>query len=82
MSSAISPAIHILAGEKVCIHVMTPTQDGATLASRQTASIASGLLTTGLATIRTGTDSAASNPAAICAECSATVCRTSSPYRP
>ncbi len=79
MSSAMSPGIHILAGEKVCIQAMTPTQVLLALASRQTLSIASGLLTTGLATILTGTGLAASSPAAIWAELSPTWRSTSSP---
>ena len=32
--SASRPAIHILAGEKVCIHAITPTHSGALLTSR------------------------------------------------
>ena len=34
-SSAVSPAIHILAGENVCIHVTSPMQFFALFASRQ-----------------------------------------------
>ena len=33
LRSASSPAIHILAGENVCIHAITPTQRGVALAS-------------------------------------------------
>ena len=34
LASWVSPRIHIFAGEKVCIQVMTPTQSGVALASR------------------------------------------------
>ncbi len=37
-----SPGIHILAGENVCIQAMTPTHPGLALAWRHTSSIASG----------------------------------------
>ena len=49
------PAIHILAGEKVCIQAMRPMQFGAASASRRTWAMSSGVVTTGLTTIRTGT---------------------------
>ena len=48
------PAIHILAGEKVCIQQITPMQFGAALASRHTCKIDSGVVTTGLKTTRIG----------------------------
>ena len=48
------PAIHIFAGEKVCIQVITPTHLSVALASMQVARIASGFLTTGFQTTRTG----------------------------
>ena len=44
--SAASPAIHIFAGENVCIHATTPTHVVAAFASRITARIASGLVAT------------------------------------
>ena len=44
----VKPAIHILAGEKVCIQQTRPTQFSAALASRQTCRIESGVVTTGL----------------------------------
>ena len=43
-----SPAIHIFAGENVCIQATTPTQASAAFASRQTSRIDSAFLTTGL----------------------------------
>ena len=65
------PAIHIFAGEKVCIQVITPTHAGAALASRHICAIASGPLSVGFHTTRTG--SVASRCAAISRECSATL---------
>ena len=44
---AVSPPIHILAGENVCIQAMTPTQAGFALASRNSARIPSASVTTG-----------------------------------
>ncbi len=52
--SAVSPAIHILAGENVCIQAMTPTQLGVAVAARQSSWIDSGVVTTGFETTRTG----------------------------
>ena len=52
--SACRPAIHIRAGENVCIQAMTPTQASAAFASRHAAAIASAEVTTGLSTTRTG----------------------------
>ncbi len=57
---SVRPPIHILAGENVCIQAMTPMQVGLASASRRTAAIASGVVTTGLATMRTGTSAASS----------------------
>jgi len=45
---AFSPAIQFLAGEKVCIQVITPAQFGAALAARHTSWISSGVVSTGL----------------------------------
>ena len=50
---AVSPAIHILAGEKVCIHRIKPAQWAAALASRQTSRIDCGVVTIGLKITRT-----------------------------
>ena len=47
MRSSVRPAIHILAGENVCIQAMTPTQVGDWSASRSMPAIASGVETTG-----------------------------------
>ena len=76
---SVSPAIHILAGEKVCIQAMTPTQSGAASASRRMAAIASGVLTTGFGTTRTGLPASASRWQAIIRAWSSTRSRTSGP---
>ena len=52
MSSAHSPAIHILAGLNVCIQVMIPTTFGATFASRISCRIESRDVSTGFHTTR------------------------------
>ena len=69
---SVRPAIHILAGENVCIQAMTPTQSGALSASRRTAAMPSGVVTTGLATIETGIAADSSRHAAIARACSST----------
>ncbi len=53
-SRTLSPAIHILAGENVCIHAITPTQVSEALASWQIRRIDSALVRTGFHTILTG----------------------------
>ena len=73
------PAIHILAGEKVCIQAMTPMQASSALAASTAARMASRSLRTGFHTIGTGTASASSSQAATCRDCSATRARVSSP---
>ncbi len=50
----LSPPIHILAGEKVCIHATSPMHFGAAFASSITCRISSGVVSTGLKTTRTG----------------------------
>ncbi|CAB4920545.1 unannotated protein [freshwater metagenome] len=79
LRSASRPAIHILAGLKVCIQVMTPMQAALSLASPIARRIAAGSLSTGFQTIRTGTTAASSSVAATRWDCSATCCRVSSP---
>ena len=79
--SALSPAIHIFAGLKVCIHAITPTQRSAAVAARQAAGIPSGDFTTGLNTTRTGIEADSSSPVAMRRAWSATCCSVSSPYR-
>ncbi len=56
MRSSDRPAIHIFAGEKVCIHVMMPAQLSSELASMQSFLMASGVVSTGLNTTSYGTD--------------------------
>ncbi len=53
LASSLSPAIHILAGEKVCIQVITPTHSSLELASRQARRIESALVRTGFQITRT-----------------------------
>src|SRR5689334_8259160 len=52
--SRLNPAIHIFAGEKVCIQVIRPMQFRAEFASRHKSRIASGVVNTGLNTTWTG----------------------------
>src|SRR6185295_7184784 len=75
------PAIHILAGENVCIQVMRPTHASSAFASRHSRRISSGPVSTGLTTTLTGIAGAASRPVTIAAASSATVRRVSGPYR-
>ena len=79
--SASRPAIHILAGENVCIHAITPMQASSALASSAIRRIASELLSTGFQMILTGTCSAAPIARAIWRDCSATWASVSAPYR-
>ena len=51
-SRALSPAIHILAGEKVCIHTTTPAQVSDALASRHIRRMESESVRTGFHTRR------------------------------
>ena len=50
--SAVSPPIHIFAGENVCIHAITPTHASAAFASRHSRRIDSALVTPGVWTTR------------------------------
>src|SRR5262245_10723112 len=79
--SKLKPAIHILAGEKVCIHVTNPTQFFVEFASRHNSRTASGVVNTGLNMTFTGTSFDAPNAAAISRECSATVSNVLGPYK-
>src|SRR5215213_3801757 len=81
LRSKLNPAIHILAGEKVCIQVTSPTQFLVEFASRHNSRIASGVVRTGLKTICTGICADAPKAVAISRECSATVSRVFEPYR-
>ena len=76
---SVNPPIHILAGEKVCIQAMTPTQSGLESASCRTAEMASGVVTTGLATIRTGMSAASSRQRAMWRAFSSTLSSTAAP---
>ena len=78
--SASRPGIHILAGENVCIQATTPMQASAAVASRHTRRMASGVVTTGFQTTRTGTSGDASSASATRRDWSATWRSVSSPY--
>jgi hypothetical protein len=79
--SAISPAIHMRAGEKVCIQVTRPAQRGSLLACRHSARMPSLSVTVGLITSRAGSVPAALRPATICSALAATCCSVLGPYR-
>ncbi len=79
--SAVNPPIHILAGENVCIHAISPTQFAAALASRHSVRMASGVVSSGLNTTFTGIADAAESVAAISCECAATSSSVFGPYR-
>jgi hypothetical protein len=81
LPSAASPAIHILAGENVCIHAITPRQVSSAVASRHTRRIAPASVSTGFHTTSQGISPAPSSRLAICRACPATWRSTSSPYR-
>ena len=81
LRSASSPVIHILAGENVCIHVITPMQSGSALASSITRRIAAASVSTGRPTISADSPPEAESMPWICADCSATWSRVSGPYR-
>src|SRR5512147_2289489 len=79
--NVVRPAIHILAGENVCIQVIRPMQFFVELASKHNSRITSGVVNTGLKTTFTGTCAEAPNAAAISFECSATVSNVFGPYK-
>src|ERR1044071_10287860 len=70
--SRLNPAIHILAGENVCIHVIRPTQFFAELASRHNSRMASAVVSTGLKITCVGRYFDSPSAFAISRECSAT----------
>ena len=80
LRSADSPAIHIFAGENVCIQITSPTHESAAFASRQTRRIDSGDRTTPRSRTRTGTSSAPSSAPATSRACASTAAMTASPY--
>src|SRR5512133_3205045 len=81
LSRALKPAIHILAGENVCIQQTRPIQASEVLAALQTARISSGVVTTGLKTTLTGISVEASRFSTIFLECSATWAKVWGPYK-
>ena len=56
---AFNPAIHIFAGEKVCIQTITPIHFGLAEASKQIALILSGVVRTGFQVALIGSSAAA-----------------------
>ena len=79
LSRAARPRIHILAGEKVCIQVITPMQLGSALAASISARMASRSLSVGRCTIDTGMASAPSSRAATSWDWAVTCSRVSGP---
>ena len=78
--SASSPAIHIFAGEKVCIQAITPTHSGALLASSIWRWIDAASSSTGFQTTRTGRLVAERRSrSAMPCDCAATWSRVSGP---
>src|SRR5215469_14789651 len=75
------PAIHIRAGENVCIQLISPMQLRELLASQHKRSMDSPVVTTGLATIFTGIDGDSDSAAPMARECCSTALRVSWPYR-
>ena len=66
LCSVLSPRIHILAGENVCIQAITPMQSGLAFASPSTRAISSELVTTGTQRTSTGISLLAPSRSAIC----------------
>src|SRR5215208_4487478 len=79
--SKLKPAIHILAGEKVCIQVINPTHWFAEFAARHNSRMDSGVVNTGLKTTCTGNCAEAPSAAAISREWSATCSSVFGPYK-
>jgi hypothetical protein len=63
--SAWSPAIHIFAGENVCIHAIRPMHESSALASRHSRLMAAVSVSTGFQTTRAVMSGAASSASAI-----------------
>src|SRR5665213_3611643 len=77
----VRPAIHIFAGENVCIHKISPMQRSELLASRHSPRTSSGVVSTGLKTTLKGIAVSSFNDAAIVCECLATCASASAPYK-
>ena len=75
------PWIHILAGEKVCIQVMTPTHLSSLLAALNTASTSLEELAVPLYTTFTGSLPDSFRPLTISLECASTAITASPPYK-
>jgi hypothetical protein len=79
LRSASSPVIHIFAGEKVCIHAITPTHAASALASCSTRRMAADSVSTGLPTISAGSPPEAASSCWMRRDWPATCSRVSSP---
>jgi hypothetical protein len=79
LPSALRPAIHILAGLKVCIHAIRPITRSSSLARRTILRIESESASTGFHTIRTGTEGADPSTEAMAVDCAATWRSVSAP---
>jgi len=66
------PRIHIFDGEKVCIHRIRPAQLASEFASRQRRAISSGVVSSALKTVFSGSFFDLARPAAICSASAAT----------
>ena len=79
LRSASSPAIHIFAGENVCIQAISPMHESSAVASRHSRLMASASVSTGFQTTRITMSGAASSASAITWDWLATWRRVSSP---
>ena len=79
LCKTLSPAIHIFAGENVCIQVIRPMQLAAAFACVQRSRMASGVVSTGLKTTLAGIFCDSASDRAIVCESSATCRSVSSP---
>ena len=70
--SALRPPIHIRAGEKVCIHAITPTHSSSALASASTRRMASASVSGSRSTIAIGMAGLSLSASASVRECSCT----------
>ena len=81
LRSSCKPCIHILAGEKVCIHVMTPIQCGSLLAAFKVSVTSRAEFTVPLYTIFTGRFPDSLRPFTISLEWASTAITASPPYK-
>ena len=79
--SAFSPRIHIFDGENVCIQRMRPAQFASEFASMQSRAISSGVVSSDLKTVFSGSFGDSASAAAISRASAATRCSGPGPYR-